>query len=216
MLPHPAMHNIAIQDALNLYRQPTLVHKMECSELPHDIITVLKVVSRSDDLSLEAAAELGSTPRELRAACILYLQTVVFHQAASDARLLALTTTNNPSQLRDHKRLLLKWLHPDRNNNTWENKLFLRIQAAAERLAKHEPQSDMVNELATSFAGRSRRHSPAWHIAQRRQAVWKHRSLSDQIKKFALGAFALIVGFLLAGAVIYEVPRMRMDYEVAN
>ncbi len=128
-----SINHPALRTAVNLYRQPSLARSLEKKGLPQGMAELLGVVSTADDSS-QLADELGSSPSELRAACILFLQTVVFYQGASDSRLLALPENFNSAQLRDHKRLLLKWLHPDRNHNSWESKLFLRVQSAASRL----------------------------------------------------------------------------------
>lgn len=106
-------------------------------ELPVGMPSLLKIAAEGVERAVLDADQFGATPSELHQACVFYLQTVVFHEQASDARLLALSGPVSPQELRNHKRMIFKWLHPDRNHNSWESKLFLRVKAASLRLEQN-------------------------------------------------------------------------------
>ena len=126
--------NLALKCAIALYRQPTLARNLVHSDLPEGITDVFRIAAEGTDSAGLFADAQGATPQEVHQACLLYLQTVVCHPNARDIRLLGLSEPIVQQKLREHKRLILKWLHPDRNHNSWESKLFLRVQAAAVRL----------------------------------------------------------------------------------
>ena len=126
--------HLALRNAVTLYRQPVQARSLERQALPEGIAQLLRIAAEGEATAAQFSAGAGSTPSELHAATIFYLQTIVFHHSASDPRLLALSIPIDKARLKEHKRLILKWLHPDRNHNSWESKLFLRVQAAATRL----------------------------------------------------------------------------------
>ena len=147
----------ALRNAIAVHRQPLLARRMEQTHLPDGLIDVLRVAAEGKERALSFSDELGASVSEVHDACLFYLQAVVFHQDASDARLLALTEPFNPEVFRDHKRLILKWLHPDRNHNNWENKLFNRVLSAAKRLERSMVQAELpqkVPDRSSAASGR--------------------------------------------------------------
>jgi hypothetical protein len=113
--------------ALELYRKPSLLRKFKNADLPPGVEVVLR---NAASLENSAAADV----QERRNSSIFFLQSVLLAQQSSDARLLGLTESYSAETLRLHKRLMLKWLHPDVNQNQWESQLFNRVLAAANRL----------------------------------------------------------------------------------
>jgi hypothetical protein len=124
----------AMKCAIELYLQPVKARKFERNPLPNGIFELLKIAAQGEEKVDEFTPIAGLSAPEIYSAVTFYLQAVVFHQAASDQRLLALADGFDAETLRNHKRMILKWLHPDRNHNRWESKLFLRVQLAAKRL----------------------------------------------------------------------------------
>jgi hypothetical protein len=124
----------SIQLALELYKNPALMRSIVSRPIPSDILSVLRVVSGSETDRNKASALQGTSPELLRVACAFYLQSVMLGGRSSDTRLLGLPEVFSVEILRLHKRLILKWLHPDVNNNKWESQLCNRVVEAAARL----------------------------------------------------------------------------------
>jgi hypothetical protein len=186
----------AIDAAVTLYRQPGLARRMEKSLLPEGISEVLRIVAGASDIPQEICDEHGMPPSELYLACVFFMQTVVFHQRASDLRMLGFSSTPTLKQLKDHKRYLLMWLHPDRNRNSWESKLFERAFAAIERMERvlAKGDSNAVPEIPAKNS--RRRHRTAWRVSQSRQRsaiAWK-QIFRRALKKIAIVAAVLAVG----------------------
>jgi hypothetical protein len=125
-------HADAIHAAIELYRQPVLGRGLQKAELPHGVTDVLRIAAGLD--SGPATPTSNMSAKELREASIFYLQSALFQGQPNDRRLLGLPEKFDVQLLRLHKRLISKWLHPDVNHNQWENQLFNRVVAAAERL----------------------------------------------------------------------------------
>ena len=92
-----AIANLALRNALALYRQPVQARSMDRQILPDGILDLLRIAAEGEVTAGQYAPAAGSTPGELHAAAIFYLQTVVFHHSASDARLLALSSPIDPA-----------------------------------------------------------------------------------------------------------------------
>ena len=218
-MPEVSPSNAALAIAISLYRQPVLARKLVRSELPVGMALVLKIAAEGTELAAPLAGKLGVTVEELHQACLLYLQTVVFHQHASDARLLALTEPIDPSELLAHKRMIFKWLHPDRNHNSWENKLSLRVKAAILRL---ERGSDPLVPVPTGSVAspptirRHLRHGGLSYI--QRQPIpnfWSHL-LRIKIISIFLALLVLGVSGWALLALTSGVHRFDFGYEASN
>jgi hypothetical protein len=128
----------SIRLALELYKNPTLSRSVMSRPIPPDLLSVLRVVGGSENDRIKASALQDTSPELLRNACAFYLQSLMFGGRSSDKRLLGLPAHFSVETLRLHKRLILKWLHPDVNSNKWENQLCNRVVDAAARLETTE------------------------------------------------------------------------------
>ena len=142
---------------------------------------------------------------------------MVFHHHASDCRLLGLHEQASYDDIRSNKRLLLKWLHPDRNHNSWETKLFHRVQAAVDRL-ENEPDDK------TKLAGPSvQNFKTAQHV--RRLKREKHKNSNRhfwqifrglRIVKFGIVVFLMMVILFFGMVVAGEIRGFNFLYEALN
>ena len=71
---------------------------------------------------------------DVRAASAALLAATLFDRAADPYRTLGLTPDAKPEDVRENKRLLLKWLHPDRNPDPLERGYLGRVIEAAEAI----------------------------------------------------------------------------------
>jgi hypothetical protein len=193
----------AIEAALALYRQPSLVRQVQKSPLPSGMTEVLRIAAGSKEEATAPAAELGTEGLELFSACQFFLQTMLFYHDVDDFRVLGLKRDATPAQLKDHKRLVLKWLHPDRNRNSWENKLFNRAMDAGTRLEAALAEND-VKVIVPTRESRSRSHvrRERWQATQRQHRknyVWQATFLTFK-RKFVLAM--LVIG--LGGLVVFS------------
>jgi hypothetical protein len=121
----------ALDVALDIFHRPMTVRDYVNTPLPADVLAVIRIAAGGDIEIGRLNAENDSRARDIRDACVFYVQQILFHPRADAYRMLGLTSAALPKQVQDHKRLLLKWLHPDRNPNKWEQALFQRVIKAA-------------------------------------------------------------------------------------
>lgn len=125
----------ALQLALEIFRSPVQVRSVQKSPLPKEVLQVIRIAA-GDKLDENALAKsFGWKESEVRAAAVFFLQQILFEKNSSPARILGLSPDANLEDLKNHKRALLKWLHPDRNANKWENVLLQRVITASNSVA---------------------------------------------------------------------------------
>lgn len=121
----------ALDAALALARTPRLALRMRARPLPDDVIDVLRLLA-GDAEAMERARDFarplgGVRRRDLLAACELYVQQVVLHPQACPWRALGLAPGADRTLARDHFRLLMLWLHPDRAGAGWREPFARRV-----------------------------------------------------------------------------------------
>jgi hypothetical protein len=94
----------ALQQALRLRDQPERLGDLQRAPLPPDMDGLIRI----------ASGEAAATGAEQSAAAA-FLEQVCLHAGADPRRCLALQAHDDLITARTHHRLLIKWLHPDRN-----------------------------------------------------------------------------------------------------
>jgi len=135
-----------IELALDLARMPTLARSSVVLPLPPNAIELMRIAAASPEACQVAAAKTGEPPSVLIEAARFYLQQVLFRADADCYRILGIEPTASRATARDHMRWLMEWLHPDRNNNSWDG-------VYAERVLKAWREVSASNgSAATSFS----------------------------------------------------------------
>jgi len=126
----------ALELALGLVRAPALRSALRRRPLPDGIGEVLAIASESSEATREASARTGLAAAELVEASRFYVQQVLLADGADAYRNLGATPDADHAVLRDHHRLLLRWLHPDRSREgaQWESALSTRVNQAWNQL----------------------------------------------------------------------------------
>jgi hypothetical protein len=184
----------ALGIALDLYRRPQRAHALRRHGVPKGMLDVIKIAASSDEEVEVLAGAKTDGDVQVREAAIFFLQQMLMPEDGDDHRQLGLEPGASLQDVKDHKRWLLKWLHPDRNPNAWEQVLFRRVTTAAERL-EAAIRSGEGGVLPIERRKRARRRkSMAWqaaHVRTKQAIDWRPR-----LKKAALAAivFVVIVG----------------------
>src|SRR6516164_6910051 len=119
-----------IELALDLARMPTLARSSVVLPLPPNAIELMRIAAASPEACQVAAAKTGEPPSVLIEAARFYLQQVLFRADADCYRILGIEPTASRATARDHMRWLMEWLHPDRNNNSWDGVYAERVLKA--------------------------------------------------------------------------------------
>lgn len=125
----------AIDIAMDALSRPEIACLLSAGPLPDGMKTVLKIVADGEwrDASTEHVYRRHE-PETIRAAGAAFLGAVLFERTAEPYRVLGLTPGAAAEDVRENKRLLLKWLHPDRNPRPAERGYLACVLDAAERI----------------------------------------------------------------------------------
>jgi hypothetical protein len=130
----------AIDLALDLARMPALARASVALPLPADVVELMRIAARSPKACQEAVARTGESTHVLVEAARFYLQQLLFRPDADCYRILGIEPGASRATARTHMRLLLQWLHPDRNSG---------LEAVyAERVLKAWREVSLVSDAA--------------------------------------------------------------------
>lgn len=130
--------------ALACYRTP-LAYKDRLTlnaPLPKGMDRLLGLANGSPEIMDSAVIKTGARPQELRDAARFCIQQWCLMRGANHHRVLGLNPGASPAQIKDHRRLLMRLLHPDRavGRETWTESYAARINEAWTALSRSEFQ----------------------------------------------------------------------------
>jgi hypothetical protein len=125
----------AIDIAMDAMTTPEITSFLSAGPLPEGLKYLLRIVAEGEwrDAPTEHVYRAHS-PEAVRAASAAFLSVVLFARQTDPYRVLGLQPAAPLSEVREHKRLLLKWLHPDRNPKAKEHDYLARIIEAADAI----------------------------------------------------------------------------------
>ena len=138
----------ALEQALACMASPGLLVGARASVLPDDVLVLLRLAANDQACLAEHAGRLGLPARRLHDAAVFYIQQVLFAQGADSYRVLGANADVSDTRLREHYRWLVRWLHPDRNSNEWEDVYLDRVHRAWQQL--RNPERRRVHDLAVA------------------------------------------------------------------
>lgn len=105
----------ALDDALLLKANPDRLFFQQRQPLPDGIALLIRIAINPGVCGLSPAQRQGLDDAELQAAAGAYLKGVCLFPGSQGLRVLGLNDGSDHTLVVEHRRLLLKWLHPDRN-----------------------------------------------------------------------------------------------------
>jgi hypothetical protein len=151
----------AVHDAWALYRQPVLSRKLSRMNFHPDMLELIKIAAGDDETIRKWSEEIGTDADHLQDAAAFYLQQVMGRPGNDAYGTIGLAADASALDIKNHKRWLLKWLHPDRNPSVWRQSLYRKVTAAAEQI---EGKGPAVIPLALS-----KHHTHAAHGRPKRR-----------------------------------------------
>jgi hypothetical protein len=181
----------ALAVALHGYRQPASLASLKSGKLPKGLIDVLKAAA-GDEKTLELSSKnYGATQEHIKNASQFYLQALLTTANDNPFRRLALEVDAGVDEIRDHKRWLLKWLHPDRNPNQWETKLFKLVNDAAQKLGQADVSTGPLLPQSKQKASRRYEQGRRWKIENKRRRDKNSDRLVRNLTKWLIIALLL-------------------------
>ncbi len=127
---------LALEQALAYYRAPALLAMAAQRPLPEDVIVLLRLAAGDRGQAAQSAEASGESPERVAEAAVFFVQQVMFGAGDDPHRVLGVNPDAPPSRIREHYRWLVRWLHPDRNADDWDNVYADRVTRAWQQLRR--------------------------------------------------------------------------------
>jgi hypothetical protein len=188
----------AIDVAIAVYRQPNQFVIPKPGHFPDKMLDVIKSAAGDEDTITSLSLHLDMPSDTVSQVCKFYLQKLLTAGGNDPFRMLALDRDATAAEVKEHKRWLLKWLHPDRNPSKWESALFLMIGKAAQQL-----ENGYVSEELRPAASRHKKKQQSRRVPWTYTKVHKRKSsIIRSLKPIILALSAgLIFVFVLTSAI---------------
>jgi|GEM_PF-2365194 len=213
----------AVVDAINVYRQPARLHGLAYDQMPADILNVIKIAAGDADTTKLCIEAVKVEEAELKEAAEFYLHQMFLKAGKSRHRMLALPFSAKLETVRNHRRWLQKWLHPDRAGSKWKSAYFNQVAIAATSLEADLTNADYsdgqstetyrkapevirprlvarkVSSKANGLAPMKRRSKPLWS---------RLRNASTSVKICVFGMVAMVVALPF-------IPDVKTEFLIA-
>jgi DnaJ domain len=185
----------SLSAAIQLYSAPSLVKQFRRRAMPDDVLVLIKAAAGAPEAVAAFPGHVSRDPDRVREIAAFYIQQTMFLPNAGDYSVLGLTPGASEDKVREHKRWLLKWLHPDRNNNRWEQNYFLQVSQAADRILKHEGSVDVTLERQPALEKKHRFRSAGKRPQSRapREQLWHGELQQPNLSGWVLRAIIVIM-----------------------
>jgi hypothetical protein len=119
-----------MEQALAYHRAPALLSGAQARPLPEGVITLLRLAGGDQALARQCAEASGETEAQVLAAATFFIQQVMFAPGGDSYRVLGVEADADDTRIKEHYRWLVRWLHPDRNTDDWDNVYADRVNVA--------------------------------------------------------------------------------------
>ncbi|NCO18787.1 MAG: DnaJ domain-containing protein [Gammaproteobacteria bacterium] len=124
----------ALELALALFQTPLRLAGARDRPLPEGTEQLLRLLVAAESEREAIAGKLQIAPAHLHEACVFFVTELLFAPTADSYRILGLRPDCAQAQIKEHYRLLMRWLHPDRDAHDWHSVHAPRINRAASDL----------------------------------------------------------------------------------
>jgi hypothetical protein len=124
----------AMRMAIELLHSPARVRVARTEPLPEGVQLVLRVAAGEQEAEREAAEWTGHSSCILRQAAAFYIEHILLSAESDAYRVLGSTPYASPADLRRNLAFLLKWVHPDLQENKDRSAFLKRVTGAWEEV----------------------------------------------------------------------------------
>jgi hypothetical protein len=169
----------ALKLAIDLQHFPAQAQSLRKAALPSGVIDVIRIAVGDKQAIEEAVKTTGRSQDMLREAAGFFVEQVLLHPGADSYRILGMTPDATHGELRRNMALLLRWLHPDRDDPGERAVFASRVAEAWNHLKTEErraayDRSRLRSRAKMSAAAQSRRAKPRPVLRKKPQGPGRH------------------------------------------
>lgn len=112
----------ALKLAVELVHVPSRVRPMRSAVLPDDVLTLLEIASGDAEATSRASELSGRTTDVVRNAAEFFVEQILLAPGSDSYRVLGGNAQTSSGDLRRNMALLLKWLHPDMERDSSDDR----------------------------------------------------------------------------------------------
>lgn len=211
---------VAIEQAITFLGRTDLIATARQQPLPPGVTDVLKISSGDHDVLLAVQESFRHSQEDVRHAAEFYVQQILFSPDSDHYRVLGVDPDDAEAKIKLHYRLLVRWLHPDKNSNDWEVVFSERINRAWQALRTPERRRQYDEHISSAQTVSSelvvsREIKPAqW----RENKTDTHFMSARTIKRLPIAVFSLLgIGAMFALWWFSQMqPHLQPHDSVAN
>lgn len=193
----------ALDLALATWRAPAFVEAARRRPLPEGMELLLRLAGGDADLAERGARASGETPEVVVEAAAFFLQQVLFAPDADSYRVLGVAPDAPDARIKQHYRLLVRWLHPDRHGaDAWESLYADRVNRAWQDLRHPDKRAEYDRQRAAQAWETETDYVAPPMPAPSLRFAWEEAPVSGsshrRLPALVLGGLALISALTLA------------------
>lgn len=211
----------ALEQALAYYRAPAMLSMAVDRPLPEDVIDLLRLAAGDETLATQMSAASGETPGTVVDAAVFFVQQVLFAPGADSHRILGVNPEAPESRIKENYRWLVRWLHPDRNQDDWDNVYAERVNRAWQDVRRRSGNGGATAYAPPPVSTPRPVPSPGLSVPPPRARIDHGESVSPMISSRTVQRLpAIVLGGLgmVAGAALmlmwYAKPSEPIDVRV--
>lgn len=201
-----ATPNQALSAALALMTTRNLLEDMRRHDLPADVSFLFRILADEAGAIEMAQGMFAYSPAQLKDAAEFYVKEVVLYAQAPPLRMLGFNAMASRTEMRDRLRLLMLWLHPDRQKANWQQFYAARVLTAwrtvqsnsgtkaSAVLSQSQPARHSPARRPRAPSQPFRPHRPTWvaygPVAAQPRPFWRRKA-----PLLVLAALAAAIGF---------------------
>jgi hypothetical protein len=128
----------ALRAAVYLFHLPSAVRAQREKPLPEGMQALLEVAADETNAAAAAAARLERPTDVVREACAFFIEQILLAPEADAYRVLGVSRDASDIELRRHRALILRWVHPDMDRAGDRSVYAGRVTGAWEALKSSE------------------------------------------------------------------------------
>lgn len=180
----PSVGPSALSHAEEIYRFPARVAAVRAQALPKDVSALLRQIVEESGDSTEQLNHGTARSADQQEVIGFYIEQILLHPEADAYRILGATPDSSRETIRANMALLLRWLHPDRNQDEDRTIYMARVLEAWEKIKTTDRRENYDRRPANAKTangrdpGQQTGKTSGSNVRRKNTATTQHKSTS--------------------------------------